>query len=66
MKIEDYEQLVVDVLVFLSKENTKQEQLNAFIEMVIHLVESEDLVIDRDNERIYWTATGDTLGCLDD
>lgn len=66
MKIEDYEQLVVDVLVFLSKENTKQEQLNAFIEMVIHLVESEDLAIDRDNERIYWTATGDTLGCLDD
>ena len=62
MKIEDYEQLVVDVLVFLSKENTKQEQLNAFIEMVIHLVESEDLAIDRDNERIYWTATGDTLG----
>ena len=62
MKIEDYEQLVVDVLAFLSKENTKQEQLNAFIEMVIHLVESEDLAIDRDNERIYWTATGDTLG----
>ena len=69
MKIEEYEQMVTDVLVFFSKENfqeSKEKHLKAFIEMVVHLVMTEDLAFDRENERIYWTANGETLGCLDE
>lgn len=67
MKVEEYEQMITDVLVFFSKENfqeSKEKYLKAFIEMVVHLVMTEDLAFDRENERIYWTATGETLGGL--
>ena len=67
MKVEEYEQMITDVLVFFSKENfqeSKEKYLKAFIEMVVHLVMTEDLAFDQENERIYWTATGETLGGL--
>ena len=69
MKVEEYEQIVTDVLVFFSKENfteSKEKYLKAFIEMIVHLIMTEDLAFDRETERIYWTATGETLGCLDE
>lgn len=69
MKVEEYERIVMDVLVFFSKENykeSKEKYLKAFVEMVVHLIVNEDLAFDRKNERIYWTASGETLGCLDE
>ncbi len=69
MKAEEYEQIVTDVLVFFSKENfteSKEKYLKAFIEMIVHLIMTEDLAFDRETERIYWTANGETLGCLDE
>ena len=69
MKVKEYEQMIVDVLEFINKENfntSKEKYLKAFIEMVIHLVMNEDLALDKENRIIYWTATGETLGCLDE
>lgn len=38
-----------------------EEKFDAYIEMVERLIELEELTI-FDDERIYWTATGDKLG----
>lgn len=60
------QELTKDILMcFVEGGYNAERILLSFAQMVDHLIMTEDLAIDRENERIYWTATGETLGCGD-